>query len=158
MGLFEEIQSLRKVLSPPFDYTRGILQAIGFKEFHPYLEALASPESSSDLLDSLKTQGLQDMKRHTRQYARKQVGWIQKKLMPQLTGPHMACMRLDANGTFSKIFTHKQISRNGNSACAIPPFKRLKVCASNRLIPRQTFFSPTPLLCQTCPLLSKSRH
>lgn len=64
------------------DYTKGIQQAIGYKEFDPYFRALAiSPESDhSSILDSCILQ----MKQRTRRYARKQVSWIRNKLMNKI--------------------------------------------------------------------------
>ncbi|KAJ3144933.1 hypothetical protein HDU86_001325 [Geranomyces michiganensis] len=85
------------------DYTRGILQAIGFKEFEGYLSArekahaataitvtssttpvdtaaAAAAAKEQETLETLKTRGLEDMKRATRQYARRQVAWIKNKL------------------------------------------------------------------------------
>ncbi|KAI9140356.1 IPP transferase-domain-containing protein [Paraphysoderma sedebokerense] len=86
------------------DYTKGIQQAIGYKEFDPYFRVLAiSPESGnsqfvlsvtltpqliksclfadhSSILDSCILQ----MKQRTRRYARKQVSWIRNKLMNKI--------------------------------------------------------------------------
>ncbi|TDL19610.1 tRNA isopentenyltransferase [Rickenella mellea] len=57
------------------DYTLGIYQSIGFKEFHAYL-------SSPDPSPTLFTQGLVDMKHNTRKYAQRQIKWIRNKLLP----------------------------------------------------------------------------
>ncbi|KAJ3145370.1 hypothetical protein HDU89_007124 [Geranomyces variabilis] len=74
------------------DYTRGILQAIGFKEFEAYLSASEQKTATEAELELLKARGLEDMKRGTRQYARRQVAWIKNKLA-------VACLRkLDAAG------------------------------------------------------------
>ncbi|KAJ3168066.1 hypothetical protein HDU87_001267 [Geranomyces variabilis] len=79
------------------DYTRGILQAIGFKEFEAYLSAIEEGVAITDAkLESLKARGLEDMKRGTRQYARRQVAWIKNKLA-------VACLgKLDAAGHGTK--------------------------------------------------------
>ncbi|KAI8927816.1 IPP transferase-domain-containing protein [Entophlyctis helioformis] len=76
-------------------YKRGILQAIGFKEFHDYFSALeaASEESAGSKptqqdIDRLRSQGLEDMKRGTRQYARRQITWIRNKLAPVCLAEH----------------------------------------------------------------------
>ncbi|KAJ3182211.1 hypothetical protein HDU85_003253 [Gaertneriomyces sp. JEL0708] len=58
------------------DYTRGILQTIGFKEFHAYLASGAESEAAEGLLN----ESLEVMKRATRQYAKRQVTWIKNKL------------------------------------------------------------------------------
>ncbi|KAI8912961.1 IPP transferase-domain-containing protein [Powellomyces hirtus] len=76
-------------LAPQVNYTRGILQAIGFKEFHKYLTRLElSPTLSDDdpELAALRDQGLDEMKRGTRQYARRQVAWIKNKLAVSCLG------------------------------------------------------------------------
>ncbi|TPX58384.1 tRNA dimethylallyltransferase [Powellomyces hirtus] len=76
-------------LAPQVNYTRGILQAIGFKEFHKYLTRLElSPTLSDDDPDlaALRDQGLDEMKRGTRQYARRQVAWIKNKLAVSCLG------------------------------------------------------------------------
>jgi tRNA dimethylallyltransferase len=58
------------------DYRRGILQAIGFKEFDAYFQSM-----DSGLLDGC----IDAMKRSTRQYANKQLGWIRNKLVRQIS-------------------------------------------------------------------------
>ncbi|KAJ3328850.1 hypothetical protein HDU76_009167 [Blyttiomyces sp. JEL0837] len=79
------------------DYTRGIMQAIGFKEFDAYLSELENRERSpaqsgavedSDSgqikkLEQLQLQGLESMKAGTRRYAKRQVTWIKNKLGPR---------------------------------------------------------------------------
>mgnify|MGYP003365003523 FL=1 len=57
--------------------TGGVWQVIGFKEFLPWLQGGCSD-------DSLWKQGVEAMKLHTRQYARRQVKWIQKMLIPDV--------------------------------------------------------------------------
>ncbi|RXW24133.1 hypothetical protein EST38_g1696 [Candolleomyces aberdarensis] len=84
-GLLEEIRELRRIAdaatqatvpestSPQYDYTLGIYQAIGYKEFHNFLD------NSSD---SVFKESVERMKISTRQYAKKQISWIRNKLMP----------------------------------------------------------------------------
>ncbi|KAJ3415948.1 hypothetical protein HDV05_003789 [Chytridiales sp. JEL 0842] len=61
------------------DYTRGVLQSIGFKEFDAYLSALEKSQQEIEL-EKLKKEGLESMKAGTRRYARRQVTWIRNKL------------------------------------------------------------------------------
>jgi tRNA dimethylallyltransferase len=78
MGLVKEIQDFYdKVKENGFemDFTRGIFQAIGFKEFQEYFR-------TNDPKD-FKT-GVELMKLHTRQYAKSQVKWIKNKLIGRL--------------------------------------------------------------------------
>ncbi|KAI8611616.1 IPP transferase-domain-containing protein [Chytriomyces sp. MP71] len=94
-GLFAEITSMREKMQPPdtlnvvpLDYTRGILQTIGFKEFDTYFTS-PSPEA--------QRQGIEAMQAATRRYARKQVSWIRNKLAPKcLATPGMGFWALDA--------------------------------------------------------------
>ncbi|KAG5645032.1 hypothetical protein DXG03_007211 [Asterophora parasitica] len=57
------------------DYTLGIYQSIGYKEFHDYLTASEPSEKGFDA-------AVEHMKVSTRQYAKRQVGWIRNKLLP----------------------------------------------------------------------------
>lgn len=55
----------------------------------------------SDHLEKLKMQGLEDMKLHTRQYAKRQTHWIRNKLLTQVreTGlDSMMFLELNATG------------------------------------------------------------
>ncbi|TPX66284.1 tRNA dimethylallyltransferase [Spizellomyces sp. 'palustris'] len=99
MGLFSELQDMRKKLvtgqvigplikdhdPPSYNYTRGILQAIGFKEFDTYFCHLESQSTGVDI-EMVCTQGIENMKRATRQYARRQVTWIKNKLAGKCLG------------------------------------------------------------------------
>lgn len=87
------------------DYSRGILQAIGFKEFEPLLSllhtrmlatpgcdslraarALAEGERERTRRRRLEAEGLELMKQRTRRYARKQTAWVQNRLMRETDG------------------------------------------------------------------------
>ena len=64
------------------DYTKGIFQSIGFKEFHPYL-TLPSSEHDGVREKSLLDEGIRDLKLVTRRYARQQIKWILKRFLSQ---------------------------------------------------------------------------
>ncbi|OLN86922.1 tRNA dimethylallyltransferase, mitochondrial [Colletotrichum chlorophyti] len=90
-GLSEETQSMydyvcaKHAIGQEVDYTRGIWQSIGFKEFQPYLKALNSDSATdSATLESLHASGLEEMKTSTRQYAKYQTRWIRTKIVPLL--------------------------------------------------------------------------
>jgi len=78
----DEIKSLRKIASGPqsqlsdltADYTLGIYQSIGYKEFHHYLESTPSELAYKDAVERMKIS--------TRQYAKRQISWIRNKLLP----------------------------------------------------------------------------
>lgn len=96
-GLLDEIKELRSIASSPTcsspdavvtalsdesdmqqtDYTIGIYQSIGYKEFHDYL---VSPEPSEKLFAS----AVEQMKNGTRQYAKRQIRWLRNKLLPAI--------------------------------------------------------------------------
>ncbi|KAI1284880.1 tRNA dimethylallyltransferase [Halotydeus destructor] len=74
-------------------YTQGIFQCIGFKEFHDYL--LLSPENRrmrTDLCD----ESVNEMKRVTRKYARKQNRWVMNKIVNSADRETPPVYQLDA--------------------------------------------------------------
>ncbi|EOR00202.1 hypothetical protein J056_001088 [Wallemia ichthyophaga EXF-994] len=83
-GLLNEIEELRAlenafISNGQQDYTRGLFQAIGYKEFDAYFKATTEKER-----DEAFKQGLELMKIGTRRYAMKQLKWIQNKLLPEI--------------------------------------------------------------------------
>ena len=89
-GLLEEIRELRHIVrtQPEFkaEYTRGIFQAIGFKEFDDYLTFQEQRRASGadKEADALFDSAISQMETATRQYAKKQVSWIRNKLGPEV--------------------------------------------------------------------------
>ncbi|KAK5978088.1 C2H2-type domain-containing protein, partial [Trichostrongylus colubriformis] len=80
---------LRKELEEYYDENRdklinrdhfGVLQCIGLKEFIPYLE-LTTGDRSSPKGDVLFEKGCDDVKLHTRQYARRQRNWVNSRFV-----------------------------------------------------------------------------
>ncbi|XP_043498979.1 tRNA dimethylallyltransferase [Polistes fuscatus] len=65
-------------LSP--DYTKGIFQSIGFKEFHDYL-ILPEEERASKKGEKLLEEGLDCLKLVTRRYAKTQQKWIRNRFL-----------------------------------------------------------------------------
>lgn len=62
------------------DYTEGIFQSIGLKEFHQYL--LMNDEQRSTYNGQLALgQGILMLKQRTRSYARKQLKWIRRRFL-----------------------------------------------------------------------------
>ncbi|KAJ1919262.1 tRNA dimethylallyltransferase, mitochondrial [Mycoemilia scoparia] len=87
-GLLDEIAQFRKRHKSQdpqeIDYTRGIAQSIGFCEFEKFFKMLESTDNkTSDRLEEIKEQALEEMNISNRQYARRQVKWIKNKLIPQ---------------------------------------------------------------------------
>ncbi|KAJ3225516.1 hypothetical protein HK099_006654 [Clydaea vesicula] len=79
-GLVVGATTNSSVLPVSLDYTRGILQAIGFKEFDEYLLRYSAAPSSKEEKE-LFNKSVEEMKLVTRQYARKQVKWIRNRLV-----------------------------------------------------------------------------
>ncbi|CAL9731143.1 tRNA dimethylallyltransferase [Monosporozyma unispora] len=81
LGGMDEIKQLYKYFNDhhltPDQCENGIWQVIGYKEFLPWLQ---DPEHNS-LED-----GIKKMKVRTRQYAKRQVKWIKKMLIPDIKG------------------------------------------------------------------------
>ncbi|XP_011691271.1 PREDICTED: tRNA dimethylallyltransferase, mitochondrial-like [Wasmannia auropunctata] len=71
-------QRIKSNTSP--DYTKGIFQTIGFKEFHTYL-ILPDEERASEKGKKLLQQGIDDLKRVTRRYAKRQDKWVMNRLI-----------------------------------------------------------------------------
>ncbi|PWA03272.1 hypothetical protein BB558_000595 [Smittium angustum] len=88
-GLFQELDKFKEFINETKknglsktldnDYSFGIKQAIGFKEFQQYLD---EKEKGNKELDQIKNECIDEMKRNTRKYAKKQVSWIKNKLLP----------------------------------------------------------------------------
>lgn len=77
-GLVEELLHFRSTLPSDYqiNYERGVFQCIGLKEFADYVPSdPSSLEKCVDLMDIA-----------TRQYARRQLQWIQTKIVPLCTG------------------------------------------------------------------------
>ncbi|XP_076671668.1 tRNA dimethylallyltransferase isoform X4 [Andrena cerasifolii] len=62
------------------DYTKGIFQSIGFKEFHDYL-VLPEEERRREKGQELLKQGISDLKLVTKRYAKKQERWVMNRLL-----------------------------------------------------------------------------
>lgn len=79
-GLLDEVKQLyqtQKETDVEVDYTRGICQAIGYKPFATYLQ---QPSPSSKDFEA----AIEQTKIQTRQYAKRQIGWFQRKLLPAM--------------------------------------------------------------------------
>ncbi|RHZ10848.1 hypothetical protein DYB31_005353 [Aphanomyces astaci] len=85
-GLVPEIEALMDNIqhhlaaSPIALGLKGISQAIGFKEFQPYLKAKeeGSPDTTTVLAECIE-----QLKVGTRQYAKRQITWIRNRIVPR---------------------------------------------------------------------------
>lgn len=96
-GLITEIRQFHEQFVKPYgeevDYTKGILQTIGFKEFLPYLTQF--DRSEDNLLEEffngtcdkqplslpILTSCLEDLKLATRRYSKKQIKWVRNRFL-----------------------------------------------------------------------------
>jgi tRNA dimethylallyltransferase len=97
-GLLDELKEMREIArkNQHVDMSKGIYQAIGYKEFSQYFDA-------DNDKDALLEAALEDMKLGTRQYSRKQVKWLRNQTVPAvkrvndaLSVPDMHIYVLDA--------------------------------------------------------------
>ncbi|XP_063405996.1 tRNA dimethylallyltransferase-like isoform X2 [Mytilus trossulus] len=86
-GLLTELQDFHKHYNSSrikdnneVDYTHGIFQSIGFKEFHDYL-LLPEDEKDTEKGKQLLQKGIEEMKLVTRRYARTQVRWVKNRFL-----------------------------------------------------------------------------
>ncbi|XP_071163716.1 tRNA dimethylallyltransferase-like isoform X2 [Mytilus edulis] len=86
-GLLTELQEFHKQYNSSrikdnneVDYTHGIFQSIGFKEFHDYL-LLPEDEKDTEKGKQLLQKGIEEMKLVTRRYARTQVRWVKNRFL-----------------------------------------------------------------------------
>ncbi|KDR17577.1 tRNA isopentenyltransferase, mitochondrial [Zootermopsis nevadensis] len=70
----------RLATSTEADYTKGIFQSIGFKEFHEYL-VLSEEDRDSEKGSKLFHVGVDALKLVTRRYARRQLRWITNRFL-----------------------------------------------------------------------------
>lgn len=80
LDFHKEFNAKRTQENRELDYTTGIFQSIGFKEFHEYL-ILPEEEKHSEKGKLLFEKGVENMKIATRQYARRQIYWIKNRLL-----------------------------------------------------------------------------
>lgn len=64
------------------DYTLGIFQSIGFKEFHSYL-ILSEEEQNSETGKKIFQASVEQLKTVTRRYAKKQKKWIKNRFLSE---------------------------------------------------------------------------
>jgi tRNA dimethylallyltransferase len=86
-GLIDEVRTLydlqldKSSLETNKDDSRGIWIAIGYKEFADYCAALKANDGSDVQLEKLRNTAIETTQTSTKQYAKRQVRWIQYKLI-----------------------------------------------------------------------------
>ena len=94
LGEIQEFRSLLRAQGHPFDFTKGILQAIGFKEFAPYLD-LPEAERGEVAGQELLQECVREVERSTRKYAKRQLTWINNRTLRMR--PQVPIYKLDGS-------------------------------------------------------------
>lgn len=89
------IRELTKSIGHKEKYTEGIFQAIGYKEFAPFLDLQEESEKRKEVLEEC----CEVLKRKTARYAKVQLNWIRNHLLPCLT-----IHRVDSSGKLNDVF------------------------------------------------------
>ena len=95
-GLLQEVQAMHSALGAQesqghvVDQSRGIWVAIGYKELIPFLLASQELGGSTQEIETLRKEGIKLTRIATRQYARRQIGWIRGRLLRALQAAGMA--------------------------------------------------------------------
>ncbi|XP_030753779.1 tRNA dimethylallyltransferase isoform X2 [Sitophilus oryzae] len=86
-GLLDELLAFHKSYNEQriknneeLDYTKGVFQSIGFKEFHDYL-LLNDEEKASKDGQKILHEAIERLKLVTRRYARKQIKWVVNRFL-----------------------------------------------------------------------------
>ncbi|CAJ0946200.1 unnamed protein product, partial [Mesorhabditis belari] len=78
-GLREEVEHFYEAHKEVIDSGKyGVMQAIGLKEFQPYLQLIERRDENGD---KMFTKCCLDVQLHTRQYSRKQRSWVRNRLL-----------------------------------------------------------------------------
>lgn len=89
------------------NYTDGVFQSIGFKEFHDYLMLEKAVKTSEDGRALLK-HSVNRMKISTRQYARRQLKWIRRRLLQSADLRHLPNL-FEIKTTFDETQWNEQV-------------------------------------------------
>ncbi|KAH8924439.1 hypothetical protein BT69DRAFT_1349452 [Atractiella rhizophila] len=84
-GLRKELKEMKELverMDGGAKFSEGLFQAIGYKEFLPYLESLGSGREDEKLFE----EGMERLQTSTVQYAKKQIKWIKNKFIPAVQG------------------------------------------------------------------------
>lgn len=151
-GLLSEVQTLTDFASSyeirtgtPADYSRGIWVSIGYKEFLSYQAALSDSSISEQDLAKLKTSAIEKTQAATRQYARRQIRWIQIKLLNALfNAGHRGSIFLLDGSDLSKwdeavVQTAGDVTDRFLSGKTLPDPTELSDEARNMLTPRRDY-------------------
>ncbi|KAA1479626.1 tRNA isopentenyltransferase [Dentipellis sp. KUC8613] len=113
------------------DYTLGIYQSIGYKEFHTYLK---EPVPS----DQAFTIAVEAMKLSTRKYAKRQVSWLRNKLLPEV---HAANELVDTRDVVVYLLDATELGDKWGSEVCDNAASLTQDFLDNKPLPEPTSFS-----------------
>jgi tRNA dimethylallyltransferase len=163
-GLLDEVAQLMNIRKAKHDsgetvdYTKGIWQAIGFRQFEPYQQALTSRVIEQKELDRLKKAAVEQTQASTRRYAASQLKWIRIKLLNALVRANAMPNLFVLDGTdlncwnSSVIEPALQITQKFLDCKELPDPKMMSPLAAELLAPpkEDLTYSPENWGVQTC--------
>ncbi|KAF1951183.1 tRNA isopentenyltransferase [Byssothecium circinans] len=176
-GLLSEVETLSNFRAAyegrtgkPVDQSRGIWVSIGYKEFLDYQAALNNQSVLGKELEKKRIAAVEKMQAATRQYAKRQVRWIQIKLLnAMITAGQRNNMFLLDGSDISKW--HEAVAQPANTMTeqflvsnTLPDPLELTTTAREMLSPRQEYdLSQRPDLwekkvCETCGTVAVTKN
>ena len=163
-GLLAELETMKRCLESleemP-DKSYGIWQAIGYREFQDYQAALSSQSNDLEALERMRVNAVEQMQAHNRQYARRQIRWIQSKLLStfSMAGDTNHFFLLDGSDQpewqNAVIEPALRITTNYLQGAGLPNPAKLSALAAEMLTSGQEDFAKRPDLwvretCEVC--------
>ncbi|KAF2644031.1 tRNA isopentenyltransferase [Massarina eburnea CBS 473.64] len=150
-GLLSEVETLSKFSASyetstgkHLDQSRGIWVSIGYKEFLKYRAALTSGTSEKEL-SQLKSVAINSTQAATRQYAKRQVRWIQIKLLNALINAGQQGNTFLVDGSDISKWDEKvaqpanDITKEFLASGTLPDPLELSTTAREMLVPRRDY-------------------
>ncbi|KAH7380540.1 IPP transferase-domain-containing protein [Phaeosphaeria sp. MPI-PUGE-AT-0046c] len=175
-GLLQEVDSLanfkkgREAEGQAVDESRGIWVSIGYKEFAKYQQALAQESKSEKELTLLKTEGIEKTQAATRQYANRQLKWIQIKLLNAFIEASQQDNVFLFDGTDISAWSSNvvqpalQVAEQFLSGQNLPAPSSLSAAAAEMLVPKRNYdLGQRPDLwqkrtCETCGMVAVTEN
>ena len=106
----------------PLDFEKGLLQAIGYKEFYPYYQLLKSgvPPTQNDLLHAKAR-----LKQKTIEYTKYQIKWLEKRIARAFSGGDLLLrVELDdpkeyESKALNKALEHFELRMKDYDSCSV---------------------------------------
>lgn len=115
------------------DFTLGIFQSIGYKEFYDYI---SDPNASREDL----TDAVEKTKHATRKYAKRQISWLRNKLLPALHSVAAECRSKSSMATLYLLDTSVLGESWVSNVCQPAQMIMSGPCFANNMIPSEHKF------------------